>query len=125
MRKILTRKQKKVGRLKRKLRIRNKVAGSNQRPRLNVFRSLQNLYAQLIDDVEQKTIISCSTLDKEVKGKTGYGGNIKAATALGEEVAKRAQAKGVKRIVFDRAGYLYHGRIKALAEALRKGGLEF
>jgi len=125
MRKILTRKQKKIGRLKRKLRIRNKIIGSKERPRLSVFRSLKNIYAQLIDDIEQKTLLSCSTQDKDVKEKVSYGGNKKAASLLGEALAKKAQSKGVKKIVFDRSGYLYHGRLKALAEALRKAGIEF
>lgn len=125
MRKVLTRKEKKIGRFKRKLRIRNKIIGSKERPRLSVFRSLKNIYAQLIDDIEQKTLLSCSTLDKDVKKKVGYGGNKNAASLLGEELAKKAQSKGVKKIVFDRSGYLYHGRLKALAEALRKAGIEF
>jgi len=125
MRKILTRKQKKVPRFKRKFRIRNKIIGSKERPRLSVFRSLKNIYVQLIDDIEQKTLISCSTQDKDVKKKVGYGGNKKAAAALGEELAKKVQSKGIKKIVFDRSGYLYHGRLKALAEALRKAGIEF
>lgn len=125
VRNILTRKQKRVGRFKRKLRIRNKIMGSRERPRLNVFRSLKNISVQLVDDIEEKTLLSCSTLDKDIKGKVGYGGNVKAATVLGEELVKKAQTKGIKKIVFDRAGYLYHGRIKALADALRKGGIEF
>jgi len=124
-RKVLTRKQKRQARFKRHLRIRNKIVGSSERPRLNVFRSLTNIYAQLVDDIEEKTILSCSTRDKEVKDKMKYGGNVKAATLLGDELAKKAKGKGIKEIVFDRAGYLYHGRIKALADALRKGGLEF
>jgi len=90
-----------------------------------VFRSHNNIYAQVIDDVEQKTLLSCSTLNKQIKEKIAHGGNVKAAALLGEELAKMAQAKGVKKIAFDRGGYLYHGCVKALAEALRKGGLEF
>ena len=121
----LTKREKKAGRLKRHMRVRNQVIGSKERARLSVFRSLKNVYAQLIDDIEGKTLLACSTLHKEIKKKAGYGGNVKSAALLGEEFAKKAKAKGIKRIVFDRGGYRYHGRIKALAEGLRKGGLEF
>lgn len=123
-RKILTKKEKKNIRLKRHLRIRNKIKGTKERPRLSVFRSLANLYVQLIDDAEGKTLLSLCTLSKEMKGKVPYGGGLKAAAALGEELGKKALAKGIKKIVFDRGGYQYHGRVKALAESLRKAGLE-
>jgi large subunit ribosomal protein L18 len=123
--KKFTRKEKKIGRLKRRKRIRHKVVGSPQRPRLSVFRSTKNIYAQIVDDIEGKTMLSCSTVHKDIRAKIGYGGNVKAAALLGEELAKKATAKGIKKIVFDRGGYRYHGRLKALAENLRKGGLEF
>lgn len=94
-------------------------------PRLVVHRSLKNLYAQAVDDLQSKTLLSVSTQDKEVKQKFPYAGNIKAAEFLGEVFAKRAKEKGISKIAFDRGGYLYHGRVKAFAEGLRKGGLKF
>jgi large subunit ribosomal protein L18 len=100
-------------------RIRAKLAGTEQRPRLNVYRSLNNIYAQVIDDQTGTTLVSAST----IKLKTG--GNIAAAKEIGKEVAERAVEKGIKKVVFDRGGYLYHGRIKALADAAREAGLEF
>ena len=106
-------------------RIRKKIQGTPQRPRATVHRSLKNLHIQLIDDTQFKTLLSLSTQDQEIKNKSPQGGNVKAATLLGEVFAKKAQAAGIKLIVFDRGGYLYHGRIKALADSLRKGGLEF
>ena len=112
-------------RLKRHKRIKLRMHGTSQAPRLVVNRSLKNLTAQVIDDTKDKTIFSLSTMDKEVKGKFINAGNIKAAEFFGEVFARRAKEKGIARIIFDRAGYLYHGRIKAFAEALRKGGLEF
>lgn len=95
------------------------------RPRLVVHRSLKNLFAQVIDDTKNKTLFSLSTLDKEIRQKIPDAGNIKAAQFFGETFSLKAKEKGITRVVFDRAGYLYHGRIKAFAEALRKGGLEF
>jgi len=110
----------------RQLRVRKTVHGTPERPRLNVFRSNQNIYAQVIDDTVGKTLVTASTLDPEVKGRLeGNGGNIEAAKIVGEVVAKRALAAGVTTVVFDRAGYLYHGRVAALAEAAREAGLEF
>ncbi|MFZ5826177.1 MAG: 50S ribosomal protein L18 [Bacillota bacterium] len=110
----------------RQLRVRKTVHGTPERPRLNVFRANQNVYAQVIDDTTGKTLASASTLDPEVKGRLeGNGGTITAAKIVGEVVAKRAQAAGVTKVVFDRAGYLYHGRVAALAEAAREAGLEF
>lgn len=110
----------------RQLRVRKTVHGTPERPRLNVFRSNQNVYAQVIDDTVGKTLASASTLDPEVKGRLeGNGGTIDAAKLVGEVVAKRALAAGVTKVVFDRAGYLYHGRVAALAEAAREAGLEF
>ena len=109
-------------RLKRHKRVRAKISGTPEMPRLNVFRSEANIYAQVIDDVSGVTLVSASSLDKAVEG---YGGNIAAATAVGKLVAERALAKGIETVVFDRGGYLYHGRVKALAEGAREGGLKF
>jgi large subunit ribosomal protein L18 len=103
-------------------RIRRKLSGTPQRPRLAVFRSVAHIYAQVIDDVEGKTIVSASSVDKG--GKTN-GGNVAAAKSIGKLVAERAREKGIKSVVFDRGGYQYHGRIKALADAAREAGLEF
>jgi large subunit ribosomal protein L18 len=102
-------------------RIREKLAGTAERPRLNVFRSLNHIYAQVIDDQNGETLASASTL--ALKAKTG--GNVAAAKEIGKTIAEKATAKGIKKVVFDRGGFLYHGRIKALAEAAREGGLEF
>ena len=109
-------------RLKRHKRVRAKISGTPEMPRLNVFRSEANIYAQVIDDVNGVTLVAASSLDKAIDG---YGGNIAAATAVGKLVAERALAKGVEYVVFDRGGYLYHGRVKALAEGAREGGLKF
>jgi large subunit ribosomal protein L18 len=109
----------------RHFRVRKKVVGTPERPRLNVFRSLKHIYAQIIDDYSGKTLASASTIDKELKGKITTGGNIEAAKIVGSLIARRAVEKGIKRVVFDRGGYLYHGRVKALADAAREGGLEF
>ena len=109
-------------RLKRHKRVRSKISGTPEMPRLNVFRSEANIYAQVIDDVNGVTLASASSLDKAIEG---YGGNIAAATAVGKLVAERAKAKGIETVVFDRGGYLYHGRVKALAEGAREGGLKF
>jgi len=109
----------------RHTRVRKKVVGRPEKPRLNVYRSLNNIYAQIVDDEAGKTLISASTLDAEVKGQIKSGGNVEAAKAVGELVAKRAQEKGIKQVVFDRGGYIFHGRVKTLAEAARSGGLEF
>lgn len=114
-----------AGRLKRHLRIRKKVVGTKERPRLCIHRSNANLSVQAIDDLNGHTLYSSSTLNKEVKSKSPYGGNVKAAISLGEVVAQGLKAKGLTRVVFDRGGYLYHGRIKAFAEACRKGGISF
>ncbi|WP_418723392.1 50S ribosomal protein L18 [Dysosmobacter welbionis] len=109
-------------RLKRHKRVRAKISGTPEMPRLNVFRSEANIYAQVIDDVNGVTLASASSLDKAIEG---YGGNIAAATAVGKLVAERAKAKSIETVVFDRGGYLYHGRVKALAEGAREGGLKF
>ena len=102
-------------------RIREKLAGTAERPRLNVYRSLNHIYAQVIDDEKGETLASASTM--QMKAKTG--GNVAAAKEVGKAVAEKAVAKGVKQVVFDRGGYLYHGRVKALADAARAAGLEF
>ncbi len=102
-------------------RIRAKLAGTGERPRLNVYRSLNHIYAQVIDDQKGETIVSTSTLALKLK----TGGNVSAAKEIGKAIAKRAVEKGIKKVVFDRGGFLYHGRIKALAEAAREAGLEF
>nr|WP_220184953.1 MULTISPECIES: 50S ribosomal protein L18 [unclassified Thermoactinomyces] len=107
------------------MRVRKKVFGTAERPRLNVFRSSKNIYAQLIDDTIGHTVASASTLDAELKEKFSNGGTVDAARAVGELIAKRAVEKGFKSVVFDRGGYLYHGRVKALAEGAREGGLDF
>jgi large subunit ribosomal protein L18 len=99
--------------------------GISQKPRLVISRSLENLSAQVIDDAQNKTLFSLSTLDKEIRSRFPSAGNIKAAEFFGEVFARKTKEKGISRIIFDRAGYLYHGRVKAFAEALRKGGLEF
>ena len=102
-------------------RIRAKLSGTAERPRLNVYRSLNHIYAQLIDDMDGKTVVSAST--REAKIRTG--GNVAAAKEIGKKLAEKAKAKGVTKVVFDRGGYLYHGRIKALADAAREAGLKF
>lgn len=119
---MIKRKDTNAARIKRHKRVRKNISGTAQRPRLNVFRSLNNIYAQIIDDVEGKTLVSASSMDK---GFEGYGGNIEAAKAVGKAVAEKALAAGIKQVVFDRGGYVYHGRVAALAEGAREGGLEF
>lgn len=120
---MITKADKNVVRKKRHARVRAKLSGTEARPRLNVFRSNKHIYAQLIDDVNGVTLASASTLDKDLNLEST--GNIEAAQKVGELVAKRAVEKGIKSVVFDRGGYLYHGRVKALAEAARENGLEF
>lgn len=122
---MITKGDKNKARLKRHLRVRKKINGTAARPRLSVFRSSKHMYAQLIDDVAGVTLASASTKDKELVSAIGNGGNIDAAAKVGELIAKRAQAKGVTEVVFDRGGYLYHGRIQALATAAREAGLNF
>jgi len=106
-------------------RIREKVAGSKERPRLNVYRSLNHIYAQLIDDAEGITLAAASTVSGGKKGAKRTGGNLASAKEIGKGIAQQAIEKGIKKVVFDRGGYLYHGRIKALADAAREAGLEF
>lgn len=105
--------------------MRKKLQGTTERPRLNVYRSLNNIYAQVIDDEKGVTLVSASTLDKELKDKVNHGGNKESAKAVGELIAKRALEAGIKQVVFDRGGYIYHGRVKELADAAREAGLEF
>ncbi|HAU39239.1 MAG TPA: 50S ribosomal protein L18 [Phycisphaerales bacterium] len=118
--------RKNVRRQRRKLHVRKKVSGTPERPRLSVFRSHKNIYAQLIDDVAGRTLISASTVEKPLQEKLGAkSGNKTAAVAVGEALATKAVEAGIKKIVFDRNGYPYHGRIRELAEAARKKGLQF
>ena len=109
-------------RMKRHIRVRGKISGTPECPRLNVFRSNANIYAQLIDDVNGVTLVSANTLEKEFEGATG---NAEAAKKVGLALAERAKAKGIEDVVFDRGGYIYHGRVAALAEGAREGGLNF
>ncbi len=110
---------------RRRRRIRGKVNGSSERPRLAVFRSHQHIYAQVIDDTQHHTLVAASTVEPEVKSKLSSGGNCNASTEVGKLIAARAREKGITKVVFDRGGNLYHGRVKALAEAAREAGLDF
>lgn len=122
---MISKSDKNQARKVRHYRMRKNLVGTSERPRLNVFRSLQHMYAQIIDDSNGTTVVSASTLDEALKGKFSNGGNVEAAKAVGKLVAERALEKGIKAVVFDRGGYLYHGRIKVLADAAREAGLEF
>lgn len=122
---MLRKDNKNAARQKRHYRMRRKVVGTAERPRLNVFRSLSNIYAQIIDDVSGTTLVAASTMDKDIRESVEYGGNIEAAKVVGEAIAKRALAKGINQVVFDRGGYIYHGRVAQLAAAAREAGLEF
>ena len=119
---MIKRKDTNAARIKRHKRVRKNISGTAARPRLNVFRSLNNIYAQIIDDEKGVTLVSASSMDK---GFEGYGGNIEAATAVGKAVAEKALAAGITEVVFDRGGYVYHGRVAALADGAREGGLKF
>lgn len=119
---MIKKEAKNVSRVRRHERVRTKISGTAERPRLCVFRSNKNIAVQVIDDVAGKTLVAASTLDKEVKTKAS---NVEAAKEVGELVAKRAIKAGIKTVVFDRGGYIYHGKIQALAEAAREAGLEF
>ncbi|WP_026895029.1 50S ribosomal protein L18 [Clostridiisalibacter paucivorans] len=112
-------------RQKRHLRARNKIQGTPERPRLNVYRSLNHIYAQIIDDINGNTLASASTLDNKIKESVESTGNKEAARKVGEAVAKKAVEKGIETVIFDRGGYIYHGRVKELAEGARDGGLNF
>ena len=108
-------------RLRRHRRVRNKISGTAARPRLDVFRSAKHIYAQIIDDEQGVTLVSASTMDKDFNGN---GGNVEAAAEIGKKVAAKALEKGITEVVFDRGGYVYHGRVKALADGAREGGLK-
>jgi large subunit ribosomal protein L18 len=114
-----------AARAKRHRRIRSKVNGTPQRPRLNIFRSNQHMYAQIIDDVAMHTLAAASTLDADLRPKLSENTKIEEAKLVGRLIAERAQAAGIKQVVFDRGGYQYHGRVKALADAAREAGLDF
>jgi large subunit ribosomal protein L18 len=118
-------KTKEVSRERRHERIRKTVSGTSERPRLSIHKSLNNIYAQIIDDAKGRTIIAASTVDKEIKAEKGHKGNVATAKKVGQMLASKAAGAGIKRVVFDRGGYKYHGCVKALAEAAREGGLEF
>ena len=122
---MLKKADKNANRLQRHKRVRRKITGTTQRPRLCVFRSSNNIYAQIIDDANRVTLTAASSLDAEVKGAVNHGGNKAAAKMVGEMIAKRAIEKGITEVVFDRGGYLYHGRVQVLAEAAREAGLKF
>lgn len=106
-------------------RIRNKISGTAAKPRLAVFRSNNHIYAQIIDDVEARTLVAASTMEKDIASKLDKTSNVDAAKVVGEEVAKKALAKGIEEVVFDRGGYIYHGRVKSLADGAREAGLKF
>ena len=115
-------------RVRIQLRQRKRISGTTERPRLSVFRSVSHIYAQVIDDLSGQTLVSASTVEPSLKGvldKDVRGGNLKGAEAIGKVIAERSIEKGIKRVVFDRSGFLYHGRIRAVADAARKAGLEF
>jgi large subunit ribosomal protein L18 len=112
-------------RLRKHVRVRKKISGTQERPRMNVFRSLNNIYVQIIDDTTGNTLVSASTLDAALKGKVANGGNKEAAQEVGKLIASKAIEKGIKQVVFDRGGYIYHGRVKELADAAREAGLDF
>jgi large subunit ribosomal protein L18 len=106
-------------------RIREKISGSPNRPRLCIYRSSKHVYAQIVDDTQGKTLVAASTAEKDVRGDLKQAGNIQASKLVGKAIAERAKAKGIQTVVFDRGGYLYHGRIKAVADAARESGLKF
>jgi len=117
--------KKQLLRRKRHKRVRKQVFGTAEQPRLNVFRGIRNIHAQVVDDTAGHTLIAASTLDAELKGKFKSGGNAEAAKMVGELIGKRAVEKGIKKVVFDRGGYKYHGRVAALADGARGAGLDF
>lgn len=122
---MITKPDRKLTRLKRHMRIRRRLTGSTERPRLCVYRSNKHIYAQIVDDTSSKTIAFAGTLDTELKGKVSKTWDREAAKAVGQLIAKRAKEKGINDVVFDRGGYIYHGRIAAVAEAAREAGLKF
>lgn len=117
--------QKKIARLKRKVRVRKRITGTTERPRLNVFKSAKHIYAQIIDDTNGSTLVTASTTMQDLSDGLKYTGNVEAAKKIGAAIAKRALEKNISTVVFDRNGFLYHGRVKALAEAARENGLTF
>lgn len=123
--KNMAKKSRTAARKKRHFRVRKQISGTPQRPRLNVFRSLTDIYAQVIDDEAGQTLVSASTIDKDLRKKVKGKNKTEQAKAVGEIVAERAKSKGISQVVFDRGGYQYMGRVKALAEGAREGGLEF
>ncbi len=123
---MISNKENKLARLKRKKRVRKKIQGKPERPRLAVFKSSRHIYAQIIDDSTGKTLLTVSTISKDLKAKTeGISGNKKGAVVVGEAIAKKGTKKGIKAVVFDRNTFLFHGRVKALADAAREKGLKF
>ena len=122
---VIKKADKNANRLQRHKRVRRKITGTTQRPRLCVFRSANNIYAQIIDDTNRVTLAAASSLEAEVKGVVNHTGNKEAARKVGELIAKKAVEKGITEVVFDRGGYLYHGRIQELAEGAREAGLKF
>ena len=122
---MVTKKSRSEVRAKKHMRVRNRLSGTAEKPRLAVFRSNSHMYAQIIDDTVGNTLVSASTMDKEVKAACGRTDNVEAAAQVGSFIAKRALDKGIKTVVFDRGGFLYAGKVKALAEAAREAGLEF
>lgn len=122
---MLKAKSRNISRKKRHRRVRVKISGTPERPRLNVFRSINHIYAQVIDDQSGNTLVAASSLDPGLRAELPQGGNREAARKVGELLARRALEKGVKQVVFDRGGYLYHGRVKELADGAREGGLNF
>lgn len=121
----MAREKRNIARKRRHIRVRKKIQGTPERPRLNVFRSLTDIYVQVIDDEDGKTLISASSIDKTLRPKMKGKGKVEQARLIGEAIADRAKEKGIKRIIFDRGGYKYIGRVKALADGAREGGLEF
>jgi large subunit ribosomal protein L18 len=117
--------RKKLQQLRRRHHVRRKIVGTADRPRLSVFRSSKHIYAQLIDDLNGTTLAAASSQGKEIRTEVPYGGNVKAAAVVGKELAETAKAKGINKAAFDRGHYRYHGRVKALADGAREGGLQF
>ena len=122
---MVNKKSRKEVRVKKHMRIRNRFSGTAERPRLAVFRSNNHMYAQIIDDTVGNTLVSASTLEKDVRAELAQTNNVDAAAYLGTVIGKRAVEKGIKQVVFDRGGYIYHGKVAALADAAREAGLEF
>mgnify|MGYP006310760529 CR=1 FL=1 len=117
--------RKRQNRINRHERIRKTVVGTSERPRLCIYRSLKNIYAQVIDDENGKTLLSCSTLLPEIREQISYGGNVAAAKLVGQQLGSKARENGIDKVVFDRGGFTYHGRVRALAESAREAGLKF